>query len=319
MNKKGFSLVELLIVMAVSGILIASLASVFVTQSRTYSIHSDIGETQYTAKAVLDYIAKEIRMVGAGLRDKNYYFKNGTTFNVLSSINSDTGPDAIRIRGNFQGIYGNISSVLGTTIADDDPNKETITVAYKSNGKFSVGNYITIAGPGGNAEIRAIYQVAGINKQNISFKNGDGLNYNHREGTMFNCIQDLRYYVDSTGTLRRNNFELNGNHPVLENVEDLQFQYGLDTNGDGYVDQWVNNVSDGTNKVDQVKAIKIWLVVRGNVPDAKFNDTNSYFLGISSTGMVAVAKRYTPPPAVRNYRRLIFTTTVDLRNVYLGS
>lgn len=319
MNKKGFSLVELLIVMAVSGILIASLASVFVTQSRTYSIHSDIGETQYTAKAVLDYIAKEIRMVGAGLRDKNYYFKNGTTFNVLSSINSDTGPDAIRIRGNFQGIYGNISSVLGTTIADDDPNKETITVAYKSNGKFSVGNYITIAGPGGNAEIRAIYQVAGTNKQNISFKNGDGLNYNHREGTMFNCIQDLRYYVDSTGTLRRNNFELNGNQPVLENVEDLQFQYGLDTNGDGYVDQWVNNVSDGTNKVDQVKAIKIWLVVRGNVPDAKFNDTNSYFLGISSTGMVAVAKRYTPPPAVRNYRRLIFTTTVDLRNVYLGS
>lgn len=319
MNKKGFSLVELLIVMAVSGILIASLASVFVTQSRTYSIHSDIGETQYAAKAVLDYIAKEIRMTGAGLRDKNYYFKNGTTFTVLSSINSDIGPDAIRIRGNFQGIYGNISSVLGTTIEDDDPGKETITVAYKSNGRFSVGNYITIAGPGGNAEIRLIDQISGTNKQNIGFRNGDGLNYNHREGTMFNCIQDLRYYVDSTGTLRRNNFENNGNQPVLENVEDLQFQYGLDTNGDGYIDQWVNNVSDGTNKVDQIRAIKIWLVVRGTVPDNNFNDTSSYFLGISSTGMVAVAKRYTPPQAFRNYRRLIFTTTVDLRNVYLGS
>ncbi|MCX7770518.1 MAG: PilW family protein [Proteobacteria bacterium] len=319
MDKRGFSLVELLIVMAVGGILIASLASVFVTQSRTYSIHSDIGETQYTAKAVLDYMAKEIRMLGSGLRDKNYYFKNGRTFNVLSSINSDTGPDAIRIRGNFQGIYGNISSVLGTTIADDDPNRETITVAYKSRDRFSVGNYISIAGPGGNAEIRAINQVAGTNKQNISFRTGDGLNYNHREGTMFNGIQDLRYFVDSTGTLRRNNFENNGNQPILENVEDLQFQYGLDTNGDGYVDQWVNNVSDGTNKVDQVKAIKIWLIVRGNVPDNKFNDRNNYFLGISSTGMVAVAKRYTPPTTLRNYRRVIFTTTVDLRNTYLGS
>jgi type IV pilus assembly protein PilW len=319
MNKKGFSLVELLIVMAVGGILIASLASVFVTQSRTYSIYSDIGEAQYTAKAVLDYMAKEIRMLGSGIRDKNYYFKNGTTFTVLSSINSDTGTDALRIRGNFQGIYGNISSVLGTTIADDNPNRETITVAYKSSDRFSVGNYITIAGPGGNAEIRAISQVAGTNKQSISFRNGDGLNYNHREGTMFNGIQDLRYFVDSSGTLRRNNFENNGNQPILENVEDLQFQYGLDTNGDGYVDQWVNNVSDGTNKVDQVKAIKIWLVVRGNVPDNKFNDTRTYFLGISSTGMVAVAKRYTPPQALRNYRRLIFTTTVDLRNMYLGS
>lgn len=319
MNKKGFSLIELLIVMAVGGILIASLASVFVTQSRTYSIHSDIGETQYAAKAVLDYMAKEIRMAGSGLRDKNYYFKDGTTFTVISSINSDTGTDAIRIRGNFQGIYGNISSVLGTTIEDDDNSKETITVAYKSNGRFSPGNYITIAGPGGNAEIRSIYQVAGTNKQNISFRNGDGLNYNHKEGTMFNGIQDLKYYVDSNGVLRRNNFENNGNQPVLENVEDLQFQYGLDTNGDGYIDQWVNNVSDGTNKVDQVKAIKIWLVVRGNVPDANFNDANTYFLGISSTGMVSVAKRYNPPASVRNYRRLMFTTTVDLRNVYLGS
>ncbi len=319
MNNKGFSLVELLIVMAVGGILIASLASVFVTQSRTYSIHSDIGETQYAAKAVLDYMAKEIRMLGSGLRDKNYYFKDGRTFAVLSSINSDTGTDAIRIRGNFQGIYGNISSVLGTTIEDDDPSKETITVAYRSRAKFSVGNYITIAGPSGNSEIRVIKNVSGTNRQNIGFGNGNGLNYNHKEGTIFNGIQDLRYYVDNSGVLRRNNFENNGNQPVLENVEDLQFQYGLDTNGDGYIDRWVNNVSDGTNKVDQIKAIKIWLVVRGSVPDPNYNDGRTYFLGISSTGMVSVAKRYNPPPSLRNYRRLIFTTTVDLRNAYLGS
>lgn len=321
MNKKGFSLVELLIVIAIGGILIASLASVFVSQSRTYTIYSDIGEVQYTAKAVLDFIAREIRMAGSGLRDKNYYFKNGTTFTVISSINSDNGPDAIRIRGNFQGIYGNISSVLGTTIEDDDSSKESITVAYKNTTKdrFSVGNYISIAGFGGNAEIRRVEQISGINKQNIAFKNGDGLNFNHREGTMFNCIQELRYYVDSNGTLRRNNFELNGNQPVLENVEDLQFQYGLDTNGDGYIDQWVNNISDGTNKPDQVKAIKIWLVVRGNTQDPNYNDTNSYFLGISSTGMISVARRYIPPSTLRNYRRLIFTTTVDLRNTYIGS
>jgi len=321
MDKKGFSLVELLIVIAVGGILIASLASVFVTQSRTYSIYSDIGETQYSAKAVLDYIAKEIRIAGSGLRDKNYFFKNGTTFAFLSSINSDTGTDAIRIRGNFQGIYGNISSVLGTSIEDDDSSKETFTVAYKNTNKsrFSAGNYITVSSPAGNAEIRRIAGVSGANKQNISLLNGDGFNYNHREGTIFNCVQDIRYYVDSNGTLRRNNFEGNGNQPVLENVEDFQFMYGLDTNGDGYIDQWVNSVSDGSNKIDQVKVIKIWLIVRGTVPDNNFVDRRNYFLGISSTGGVYVAKRYTPPANVQHYRRLIFSTTVDLRNNYIGS
>ncbi len=321
MNKKGFSLVELLIVIALGGILIASLASVFVTQSRTYSIQSDIGEVQYSAKAVLDYIAREIRMAGSGLRDKNYYFKNGTTFAILSSINSDTGPDAIRIRGNFQGIYGNISSVLGTSIEDDDSSKETFTVAYKNTNKarFSVGNYITVSSTGGNAEIRRIAGVSGTNKQNISLSSGDGFNYNHREGTAFNCIQEVRYYIDSNGTLRRNNFENNGNQPILDNVEDLQFMYGIDTDGDGYVDQWVNNVSDGTNKIDQIKAVKIWLIVRGTVSDNNFTDRRSYFLGISSVGGVYVAKRYIPPAQLQHFRRLIFSTTVDLRNKYLGS
>lgn len=316
MNKKGFTLVELLIVIAISGILLGSLVSVFVTQSRTYSIHSDIGEAQYAAKSVLDFIAKEIRMTGAGLRDKNYYFKNGTTFTVMSSINSDIGTDAIRIKGNFQGIYGNISSVLGTTINDDDNTRETITVAYRSSGRFSAGNYITISDVTGQSEIRKITQVTGANKQNLSFANGDGLTYNHKEGVMFNCIQELRYHVEN-GILYRNNFEGNGNQPVLENVEDLQFMYGLDTDGDGFIDQWVNNVSDGTNKIDQVKAIKIFLIVRGTVPDSNFNDTRTYFLGISSTGMVSVAKRFTPTE--KNIRRILFTTTVDLRNVYIGS
>lgn len=312
MNKKGFSLIELLIVIGVSGILLASLASIFYTQSKTYSVHSNIGEVQYAAKSVLDYIAKEIRMAGAGMLDQNYEFKNGNTFAHLSSINSDTGPDAIRIRGNFQGVYGIISSTVGGS----DVGDEAIKVAYRERAVFSVGNYITIT-DNKNSEIRYITGVSS-DKKTISFANGDGLTYAYKNGTTFNGIQEIRYYVDSSGTLRRNNFEYNGNQPVLENVEDLQFQYGLDLNGDGVL-EWVNSVNDGTYNARDVKAVKIWLIVRGDTPDSNFVDNNSYFLGISSTGMKYIARRYTPPTNLQKYRRLLFTTTVELRNKSLGS
>lgn len=306
----GFSLVELLIVIGISSILLASLVSVFVSQSKTYSKFSDIGEVQQATKAVLDYLAREVRMAGGGLIDKDYKFKNGATtatFVHISSINSSTGPDAIRIRGNFQGVFGIISSTVGGSDAGD----EAIKVTYREKATFSKGNYITI-NDRSNAEIRLVNAVSS-DKKTISFANGDGLQFAHKNGTIFNGIQELRYFIDSTGTLRRNNFELNGNQPILENVEELQLQYGMDINNDGIIDGWANYIGETINvsgvnyatNLTMLKQVNIWLLVRGTVPDEKINDTKTYVMGDRS---------YQPPSSLRKYRRVLFNTTITLRN-----
>ncbi len=308
---KGFSLVELIIVVGLASVLIASLASVFVSQSKIYGKFSDIEEIRQAGRAVIDYMAREIRMSGAGMLDKDYKFKNGdnlVSFWHVSSINSSTGPDAIRIKGNFQGVFG----IISTTVGGTDIGDEAIKVSYKERATLSVGNYITI-NDRDNSEIRYVNGVSS-DKKTISFKSGDGLNYAHKNGTIFNGIQILRYFVDSTGTLRRNNFEANGNQPILENVEDLQFQYGVDVNNDGSIDGWVNNIGDtlvvsGVNyatNLSMLKQINLWLLVRGNVPDDSINDTRTYVLGDRS---------YQPPADLRKYRREIFNTTITLRNL----
>ncbi len=309
-KNRGFSLVELIIVVGVASILIASLASVFVSQTKTYGKFSDIEEVRQAGRAVIEYMAREIRMAGAGMLDKDYRFKNGdniTAFWHVSSINSSTGPDAIRIKGNFQGVFGIISTTVGGTDAED----EAIKVSYKEKSTFSVGNYITI-NDRDNSEIRYVNGVSS-DKRTVSFKSGDGLNFAHKNGSIFNGIQILRYFIDSTGTLRRNNFEANGNQPILENVEELQFQYGVDVNNDGHVDGWVNNIGDTVNmagvgyKTDltMVKQINVWLLVRGRVPDDTINDTKTYVMGDRS---------YQPPTTLRKYRRELFNTTISLRN-----
>lgn len=308
---KAFSLIELLIVIAVSSILLTSLVSVFVSQSKTYSKFSDIGEVQQAAKAVLDYMAREIRMAGAGLIDRDYKFKDGSTtatFVHISSINSSTGSDAIRIRGNFQGVFG----IISTTVGGTDEGDEAIKVTYRERATFSKGNYITIYDRN-NSEIRFVNGVS-TDRKTVSFANNDGLTYAHKNGTIFNGIQELRYYVDSTGTLRRNNFEYNGNQPILENVESLQFQYGMDVDNDGIVDGWVNYIGEpltvnGTTystNLTHLKQVKIWLLVRGSVPDENLNDTKTYVMGDHV---------YTPPTNLRRYRRVLFETSVTLRNM----
>lgn len=310
-NNRAFSLVELIIVIGISSILLASLVSVFVSQSKTYSKFSDIGEVQQAAKAVLDYMVREIRMAGAGLVDKDYKFKGGVSsvkFYQISSINSSSSSDAIRIRGNFQGVFGIISSSVGGSDAGD----EAIKVKYKERATFSKGNYITI-NDRSNAEIKFVNNVSS-DKLTVSFANGDGLDYAHKNGTIFNGIQELRYYVDSTGTLRRNNFEYNGNQPILENVEILQFQYGMDINNDGIVDGWANYIGETINvggvdystDITMLKQVSIWLLVRGSVPDENINDTKIYTLGDVS---------YQPPTNLRKYRRVLFNTTVTIRNL----
>lgn len=309
-NTKAFSLVELLIVIGISSVLLASLVSVFVSQSKTYNKFSDIGEVQQATKGVLDYMAREIRMAGGGMLDKEYKFKNGNStanFAHISSINSSTGPDAIRIRGNFQGVFGIISSTVGGS----DPGDESIKVTYRERATFSKGNYITI-NDRSNAEIRFVDSVSS-DKKTVSFANGDGLLYAHKNGTVFNGIQELRYFIDSTGTLRRNNFEYNGNQPILENVEELQFQYGMDINNDGIVDGWVNYIGESLNvggvnyatDISMLKQVNVWILVRGTVPDENINDTKTYVMGDRS---------YQPPSNLRKYRRVLFNATVTLRN-----
>ena len=112
---------------------------------------------------------------------------------------------------------------------------------------------------------------------------------------------------------------------VMPGVEDLQVQFGIDSgdyDNDGAVDADadVNNdgipESDGraTRYVDpdfpdldrlQVVSVRIWVRVRSDQPDPGFVDNRTYRYA---------NREYTPAGAERNFRRLLLTRTIALRN-----
>lgn len=63
-NFKGFTLVELMLTMAISGMIVAAIYSAYLSQQRTYLMQEQVAEMQQNIRAALDLLSREIRMAG---------------------------------------------------------------------------------------------------------------------------------------------------------------------------------------------------------------------------------------------------------------
>ena len=89
---------------------------------------------------------------------------------------------------------------------------------------------------------------------------------------------------------------------IAPGVEDLQVRFGIDTNGDTNIDQYVNPGAVPANA--QVVSATIWLRIRAEERDFGFVDDTAY----QYAGMAAA---FTPND---NYRRILVSKTVHIRN-----
>ena len=64
LSKDGFSLIELIVSIAISGIALAVITTTFVSQSQSYDIQEELVEMQQNARAAMDIMTREVRMAG---------------------------------------------------------------------------------------------------------------------------------------------------------------------------------------------------------------------------------------------------------------
>lgn len=63
-SERGFTLVELLIAMAIALVVLTSISSAFIMQRKTYDVQEQITEMTQGARAALDMISREVKMAG---------------------------------------------------------------------------------------------------------------------------------------------------------------------------------------------------------------------------------------------------------------
>lgn len=124
----GFSLVELLIAMAVGMVVLASMYSVFTIQNKTFANQEQLVEAQQNARAAMDMMAREIRMAG--------YNPTGGT----------PKPGVVTAGANSITFTMDITNTVGTGSPDgltDGPNEYITYDLYDSDGVQALGRRST--------------------------------------------------------------------------------------------------------------------------------------------------------------------------------
>jgi len=189
LNKKGITLIELLVAMIISAAVIAGIYRVFVAQTRAYTVQEQVVEVQQGTRSAMEILLRDLRMAG---------------------FDSDDGGSKI--------------SIANPVVAGD----RSITVSYEYD--YTTQHIITYSL---DAATKRLF------RQLTTMKD---------DGSSVASPQDV----------------------LLENVEALDFTYGVDTNGDGALDNWVPAAGIGMDKVVAVR-----VVLTGN-PDPTNPDVKNW-------------------------------------------
>lgn len=122
-NNRGFTIIEILIALALGLIVFASLFAVFNAENRSYDRQADIAEMQQNARTALDIMGREIRMAG--------YDPTGTAFAGI-----------VEAEKSLIHFTLDITSTYGPDEPDgdtQDPNEDVVYSLYESGGIQKLG------------------------------------------------------------------------------------------------------------------------------------------------------------------------------------
>ena len=171
-NKKGITLIELLVAFAICGLVVAGIYRVFLAQTKAYTVQDQVVEVQQNIRSGMEILLRDLRMAGY----------------------------------------------------DSDSSTSKITIA----------NPILVDLAKGDHEVTVNYEYDDTHRYEITYSLTGG-----------SLTRQLTIHPDVGGATTTTD-------AILENVDALNFEYGVDNNGDGVL-EWVPAAGIGTAKVVAVR------------------------------------------------------------------
>ena len=279
-NKKGFTLVELLIAMAISGIVAGAIFTAFQSQQKSYLVQEQVAEMQQNLRAAMDIMVRDIRMAG--------YSQGAPGFGITDIYPMDKDDN------------------MDVTVTGNGAFK--FTADFDNNGTLSGGETISYS----------IYDAYGDNDNDIGRRIDAGSGSRHPIAENIEAL-GFAYAFDADGDGILDTYDdVGGNKQVLwavDSVGDNKLDINLDTDRDGNITSadgpglGGNGLIGGTAIPDvdpqDIRAVRIWMLARTEHGDNSFLNTKTYAVG---------NKVITPN---NNLRMRLLETTVKCRNMGL--
>ncbi len=305
---RGVSLVELMVTVAIGMFLVLGTVTVFLKTSDDQRVNESLSRLQENARFVLDILEHDIRMAGFwGLsNDASLVERRRGQPNQLADIDDCGDRWYIDISNPIQS--SNNANPFGAASADpcipDDDYRDGTDVLVL---RHAAGE--PEAPQAGVAQIQSDVGRSRLFSDGAVPAGFQPTSQTHR-------LVAHAYFVNDAGeppALHR--IELGDGpavveNPILPGVEDLQVQFGVDTDGDNAADRFVNPGNEPAGAV--IVAARIWVLMRSTSFEAGFADDALYEYA---------DRRFIPvddEPDAATFRRLLVSRTIQLRNVPVG-
>jgi len=311
---RGFSLIEMMVALAIGLLLTSGALGVYTNSRTTLQTTERLSQLQDNSRFILDLMEPDVRAAGFwGLTNRTDFVagRAGPADPVSIGVANDCEANwSIDIDRPIEGSNGANPYALTCLFAPDAhvPGTDVLVVRHASDTPVPAGTLEP-----GRIYIRADESHAQI-FEGVAEPPGFGPEAQDFE------LETHAYFVaqnsDFAGTLpslRRLSLSDGGAAPevseaeILPGVEDMQVQVGLDTDGDGSVNMYVNPV--GGLDTTQILSVRLWLRLRAETTELAFVDQARYLYADQDYSPAT-----TPSPDDDALRRLLVTKTIALRN-----
>jgi type IV pilus assembly protein PilW len=327
-RQRGMSLVELMVAMAIGLFLLAGAITVFGKTRDLYRTNDTASRLQETARYAISTIEADLRMANYwGLMSRADLIENGPALDLANPPDVDP---AYALPADLSGFAATINSCGAMWAVKLPAYVEATDDAYG----LGCAEFGTAMGGADTLTIRRASAQVMTPAQLAASANQIKLQTSRMQGSLFSgsalpagysaALSETRalvahgYYVDQASemdpgmpSLRRKQLDFAGGAPVIldrevvPGVEDLQVEYGADLDNDQNADYFVQP-GTAIPAGDQIVAVRVWLLVRGEQGEAGFVDSRTYDYA-SRTGAAAI----TPNDP---FRRVLVSKTIALRN-----
>lgn len=316
----GMTLIELMVALAIGSFLMIGAITVFMQSRTTFRINDSVSRLQENARFALDAIEPDIRMAHYwGLTSRSYLILNRRTTSQPNGLGPATCGnnwtiDLDRAVAGSNNSYGFGCAETAPFVAET--NSDTLIVRRASeNIEAPQAGMISIMST--RSQLGALYVGA-----------TPPAGYSAATSASHRLVVNGYYIRRATATappeLRVRRLMRDGtisNEQVLAGVEDMQIEFGVDTDlpgtpvapnpNRGSIDRWVAPnaaILDPTNAAfnvnAEVLAVRVWLRIRAERVEQGFTDTATY----------NYADNPTPGPFNDGFRRMVVSKTIYLRN-----